>query len=357
MSVIHAIGVEGFTDLSAALDALDPDFERLLIEGAYADIIARPNLSLKHRELVTVAVLTTMGNADAALRYHAAGMLNTGWTPQALLATVWQTLHIAGLPLATAGVRHASKVLQDRGVDVGHGTNPPPPGESTVACMLECTQPSVDALTPKERGLATLAIVMTVGNQPEAVRQHLEACLMLGWTPSELTEVLIQLTGYIGWPLVLPLSRIALDVFGATKADATSRQTKTLALEEALEHARCAPGTDVGIADISPELARHLGGPSAATSRSDSVDQVKARHLTAIACLTCLARHADTEPLVMHMRDALSLGTSWDEIIDAIIGAQPHAGVLAARSALLAATRLFASMNRHDTSQRENAAA
>ncbi len=61
--------------------------------------------------------------------------------------------------------------------------------------------------------LATLAIVMALPNQHPAVRQHLKVCRRLGWTRKELTEVLIQLTGYIGWPLVLPLTRIALDVF------------------------------------------------------------------------------------------------------------------------------------------------
>ncbi len=96
MAVISEIGNEGFDSLSSALDSLDPDFKRLLVEGAYAEIIGRPNLSLKRRELVTVAVLTTMGNAKSALKYHAGGMLNTGWSPEALLGTMWQTLLYGG---------------------------------------------------------------------------------------------------------------------------------------------------------------------------------------------------------------------------------------------------------------------
>ncbi|EDT43755.1 carboxymuconolactone decarboxylase family protein [Burkholderia ambifaria] len=354
MSVIHAIGSQGFSDLSAALDSLDPEFKRLLIEGAYADIIARPNLSLKHRELVTVAVLTTMGNADSTLKYHAAGMLNTGWAPDAVLATVLQTLEYAGVPVAMAGVRHVVTVLRERGIDIGHAANPFEPFEpyeSVIAGTRELQQQHLEALTPKERELATLAIVIALENQHAAVRQHLNACLHVGWTRRELTEVLIQLTGYIGWPLVLPVSRIALDVFGAAEQ---ANGSATQATPDRDRGARAAP---VCTADISPEPARHLGEPGASTSTVDSVEHAKARHLTAIACLTCLARNADTEALVMHIRDARLLGASRHEIVDAIAGALPYAGVLATQSALAEANRLFASTDLHAASRQENAAA
>ncbi len=351
MSVIHAIGSEGFTDLSAALDSLDPDFKRLLIEGAYADIIARPNLSLKHRELVTVAVLTTMGNADSPLKYHAAGMLNTGWAPEAVLATVLQTLEYAGVPVAMAGVRHVVTVLRARGIAIGQAANPFGPYASAVACTRELRQQHLDALTPKERELATLGIVIALENQHAAVRQHLNACLHVGWTRHELTEVLIQLTGYIGWPLVLSMSRIALDVFAAAEQ---AHVAPTQATPERDRYAHTAP---VCGANISPELARHLDEPSASTSSADSVEHAKARHLTVIACLTCLARNADTEALVMHIRDARLLGASRHEIVNTITGALPYAGVLATQSALAEANRLFASTDLHAAATHENAAA
>ncbi|KUZ72461.1 carboxymuconolactone decarboxylase [Burkholderia ubonensis] len=357
MSVIQAIGNGGFTSLSAALDSLDPDFKRLLVEGAYADIIARPNLSLKHRELVTVAVLATTGNADSALKYHAGGMLNTGWTPEALLETVWQTLFHAGVPVAMTGVRHAAAVLRERGVAVGREADLLGQYEAAVTYMLERRPQPFNALTLKERALATLAIVMALENQHDAVRQHLKACLRLGWTRGELTEVLIQLTGYVGWPLVLPMSRIALDVFDATPDEPGAEPKSTVAAQNALAFDPCAPGASACIADTAAELARHLGESDASTSRVDSVDRAKARHLTAIACLTCLARNADVEALGAHMREVLLLGASHHEIVDVIIGAMPLAGVLAVQSALCAANRLFASTGQHAAPEQENALA
>jgi 4-carboxymuconolactone decarboxylase len=309
MSAIRAIGDDGFNSLSAALDSLDPDFKTLLIEGAYADIIARPNLSLKYRELITVAVLTASGNASSALKYHAGGMLNTGWTPEALLETAALTLAYAGVPVAMAGVRLVGGLLDERGLTVRDDAyrrlmKAMAPGQ------FKCTATASGALTQKERQLAMLAIVMAAGNQEAAVRRHLQACLRLGWTRSELTEMLIQLTGYIGWPIVLPLTRVALDVF-ANVDTGTGKP-----VDEAIE--------------INASI-------------SESLESAKARHLTDIACLTCLARHADAEALAAHVREALALGVSRTDVTDAIMRGQPHAGMLAVQSALRIAEPLFAS--------------
>ncbi|WP_174967063.1 carboxymuconolactone decarboxylase family protein [Burkholderia lata] len=358
MSVIHAIGDEGFIGLSAALDRLDPDFKRLLVEGAYADIIARPNLSLKYRELVTVAVLTTMGNAGSALKYHAGGMLNTGWAPQALLETAFETLYYAGAPVAMAGMRHVLALLRERDIDIGHDVDLVQEYESAIATMHQRRQrPSFDALTPKERRLATLAIVIALENRHDAVRVHLNACLQVGWTRSELTEVLIQLTGYIGWPLVLPVSRIALDVFDAAQDDAAAVQSNARPERNALERDLCPPDAAAGIADMAPAIARCLDRLADPASHVEPVEHAKARHLTAIACLTCLARNADADALATHIHGACLSGTSQHEIVDAIVGALPHAGTLAVQWALLVASRSFATADPHAARSHRNVAA
>ncbi|WP_322081073.1 carboxymuconolactone decarboxylase family protein [Burkholderia sp. BCC1972] len=357
MSVIHAIGDEGFNSLSAALDRLDPDFKRLLVEGAYADIIARPNLSLKYRELVTVAVLATMGNADSALKYHAGGMLNTGWAPQAVLETVFDTLYYAGVPVATAGIRHLVALLRERDIDIGRDVDRLGRYESATAHMLERRQRPFDALTPKERRLATLAIVIARENRHDEVRVHLNACLHVGWTRSELTEVLIQLTGYIGWPLILPVSRIALDIFdefAATQGGATVGQADASTGRNAPECDPCMPEASAGRPEMSAAIAGCLDRMADAASRVESVEHVKARHLTAIACLTCLARNADADALATHIVDARLSGTSQHEIVDAIVGALPHAGVLAVQWALAVASRSFASTDPHAAREHDN---
>ncbi|CAB3746807.1 carboxymuconolactone decarboxylase family protein [Paraburkholderia solisilvae] len=392
MAVIHAIGDAGFDSLSSALDGLDPGFRRLLVEGAYAGIIARPNLALKHRELITVAVLTTMGNAESALKYHAAGMLNTGWSADELLETVLHTLVYAGVPTTVAAVRIVSKVFSERGIEIGHEMRPAPrraercdphvawlvtrESERSGALSAQVHDDftkrvyaaawSRSALSLKDRQLATLAVAIAQENQPDAVRLHLDACLRIGWTRSELTEVLIQLTGYIGWPLILPITRMALDVFERTakeglsqarSADEPTEEKTEGNTEEAIEglavsrlsvSGQFALSLPEGLAQISPVVARYLEDLGLVGYVYESAEETKARRLTDIACLACVARQADAEMLSEHVKDALSSGASKREIVEAILRALPHAGVFATRHGLDMATKVFEEMAHAD---------
>jgi 4-carboxymuconolactone decarboxylase len=375
MAVIHTIGSEGFDSLSAALDRLDPDFKRLLVEHGYAGIIARPGLALRHRELVTVAVLATMGNADSALKYHASGMLNTGWSAEELLETVLHTAVYAGIPVAIAGIRIVLRMLAERGIEVAHKKRPAaramPLRESQFAQLLRSQHEQFDslpaeirevfteiaygaaldrpALSLKDRQLATLAIALARENQWSAVRLHLKACARLGWTRSELTEVLIQLTGYIGWPLVLPVTGIALEVFdeiarehvsdGAGQSEPTESVNAQDARSVGGQLSALALPKDV--ADLSPLVAQYLAEMGSTASRFDSVEEARAARLSDIACLTCLARNADAEILAAHVKEALSLGASRHDVVDAIVKALPHAGVLAVQYGFNVASRVF----------------
>lgn len=371
MAVISEIGNEGFDSLSSALDSLDPDFKRLLVEGAYAEIIGRPNLSLKRRELVTVAVLTTMGNAKSALRYHAGGMLNTGWSPEALVDTMLQTLLYAGVAVAIAGLEVAVELFAERGITVAYAERVATGSRSDVSRLLLREHPHLEslpeemqaliadvaygtalsrsALTDRDRELATLAIVMALPNQHPAVRQHLKVCGRLGWTRKELTEVLIQLTGYIGWPLVLPLTRIALDVFAQLAEDDSSCESSLI--ESGGRHmpgelrelsAFAVPGY---VADMSPLVGRYLADIGAARAQLEPPERARQQCLTDIACLTCLSRNTDTKVLSMHVRRALTLGVPEREIADAMMRVLPHAGLLAVQSGLLVLNRVVKEAN------------
>jgi 4-carboxymuconolactone decarboxylase len=379
MAIIHTIGSEGFDTLSAALDRLDPDFKRMLVEHGYAELIARPKLALKHRELVTVAVLSAMGNADSALKYHASGMLNTGWSAEELLETVLHTSVFAGIPLAIAGIRIVLSMLSERGIEVKDKTRQAAREstwrESRLAQLLRSQHEQIDslpaeirevftevaygaaldgpALSLRDRQLATLAIVLAKENQWSAVRLHLKACAQVGWTRGELTEVLIQLTGYIGWPLVLPVTRIALEVFDEIAREHSSDgaiRSESSEPVEALDARtpagrRSALAVPKDVADLSPLVARYLEEMGSTTSRFDSIEEARASRLSDIACLTCLARNADADVLAAHVKAALSLGASRQDIVDAILKALPHAGVLAVQYGFNVASKVFGTID------------
>ncbi|WP_017777635.1 carboxymuconolactone decarboxylase family protein [Paraburkholderia kururiensis] len=384
MAVVHAVGDEGFSSLSSALDRLDPDFRRLLVEGAYAGLIARPNLALKHRELITVAVLATVGNADSALKYHAAGMLNTGWTPEELLETILHTLVYSGVSVAIAAMRIAFTVFNERGIETEHNkkraTHDGGPGKPHVAWLLEGQREIFDqfpqeiqkklaelvcriassrpTLTLKDRELTTLAIAMARGNQLAAVRVHLKACMRLGWRRSELTEVLIQLTGYIGWPLILPVTRMALEVFEEAATDDVSDATGSHVAVDVPATTSLSAGVlsgfavPKGVANLSPVVAGYLEAMGLSENGPPSGEQARAQRLTDIACLTCLARNADADVMAEHVKEALSLGASVQDITDAIVRTLPHAGALAVRYGLAVANQVFGSTTQTDIADR-----
>ena len=62
------------------LTAIYPDFARYIVQSAYADVLSRPALPLRDREIATLAALTTLGNAPGQLKAHIEGALNVGLT-------------------------------------------------------------------------------------------------------------------------------------------------------------------------------------------------------------------------------------------------------------------------------------
>jgi hypothetical protein len=55
------------------LSELDPKLERLVTDYAFGDLLSRPGLDIKTREMLTVAALTAMGNAPGQLELHMRG--------------------------------------------------------------------------------------------------------------------------------------------------------------------------------------------------------------------------------------------------------------------------------------------
>src|SRR3546814_6985179 len=60
------------------LDRLSPDFTELILGFSFADIVSRPGIDLKTREMLTVAALMAMGTAPSQLEFHIRAALNVG---------------------------------------------------------------------------------------------------------------------------------------------------------------------------------------------------------------------------------------------------------------------------------------
>jgi 4-carboxymuconolactone decarboxylase len=96
------------------LDETAPHLTDEVIEFVFGEIFSRPQLDLKSRELVTVAALTTLGNAPAQLRGHIVGALNAGCSKQEIIEVIAQMSIYAGYPAAINGLQAAREVFAER---------------------------------------------------------------------------------------------------------------------------------------------------------------------------------------------------------------------------------------------------
>jgi 4-carboxymuconolactone decarboxylase len=98
----------------AALDDVCPDLARMTIEWGFGDIVSRPGIDLKTRELVTIASCVTLGHAVPQLRARIEGALNVGATPQEIVEVILQVCLYAGFAAGTNAMLLAADVFKAR---------------------------------------------------------------------------------------------------------------------------------------------------------------------------------------------------------------------------------------------------
>ena len=94
-------------------NAIAPDMRHYIVQFVAGDILSRPGLDPKSRQLATVAMLAAMGHAPDEFRMHLAGALNLGWTRQELVEVLYQCAVFAGFPAALNALKWASEVFTD----------------------------------------------------------------------------------------------------------------------------------------------------------------------------------------------------------------------------------------------------
>jgi 4-carboxymuconolactone decarboxylase len=100
----------------AGVAETSPDLAQWITDFAYGQVVSRPQLDLCTRELVTVASLTTQGNATRQLTAHVKGALNAGCKPEAVVEVVTQMAVYAGFPAALNGLAVVKDVFAERNI-------------------------------------------------------------------------------------------------------------------------------------------------------------------------------------------------------------------------------------------------
>ena len=113
---VNKINAEGARRQWEALTAVSPDFARWIVESAYCDVLSRPQLGLRDREIATLAALAALGNAPTQLKAHIEGALNVGLTRDEIVEVLMQMAVYAGVPAAINALQTAGEVFAERGL-------------------------------------------------------------------------------------------------------------------------------------------------------------------------------------------------------------------------------------------------
>jgi 4-carboxymuconolactone decarboxylase len=98
----------------SSLQGIAPDVARYIIGYGFGEVMSRPGLDLRNRELATVAALTAMGTARPQLEVHLHGALNVGCTRTEIVEVLIQMGIYAGFPATLNGLEAARKVFAER---------------------------------------------------------------------------------------------------------------------------------------------------------------------------------------------------------------------------------------------------
>ena len=99
----------------ASMDDLNRDFMTLIHEWVWHDIWTRPQLPLKTRSLINIAMLTAL-NRPRELAIHLKGALNNGCTVTEIKEVLMHTALYAGVPATIDGMHVAREVLTKAGL-------------------------------------------------------------------------------------------------------------------------------------------------------------------------------------------------------------------------------------------------
>ena len=118
LETLEKITGGGTAKLIDSLKDIAPELGDWIIDFAYGDVVARPQLPLQTRELVTVGALTALGNAQPQLKAHIKGALNAGCTPREVVEVILQMAVYGGFPTALNGLTAAREVFAERQISV-----------------------------------------------------------------------------------------------------------------------------------------------------------------------------------------------------------------------------------------------
>jgi 4-carboxymuconolactone decarboxylase len=205
-------------------------------------------------------------------------------------------------------------------------------------------------LNAKTREIATVAI-LTALSARSALKWHIHAALIVGATPQEIIDTIYVQTVYSGFPAGLNAISAARDVFKERKVDFKPTHLYNDKVNRRKQGLRTLDETSKGagmkvvesMADIAPDMADFLLDFPYGTIFSREILTPQLKEIIAIAGMT--ATGTMKPQLQVHIKAALNVGLTKEQIIEVMIHTTIYAGFPAALSGISAAKEVFAEKN------------
>lgn len=111
---INELVENGDKGVLKGLGGTAPDLANYVLEFIFGDLYSRPGFDLKTKQMLTVTILATLGNAKPQLSYHINAALNIGITEQEIIDIMTHISGYAGFPAALNGIATAKEVFASR---------------------------------------------------------------------------------------------------------------------------------------------------------------------------------------------------------------------------------------------------
>jgi 4-carboxymuconolactone decarboxylase len=383
MEFLRTIGGENF-DLPIKRPAqISPDLARFVVEFAYGDVLSRPGLELRLRQVTTVSALIAEGSVQPQLKYHMAGFLNVGGQPRELVEILFVAAAVLGFPAAINAVGIVREIFKDKKIAfeplapmTDDGTGRYQRGLTALAKLtggdservtksLEAVSPDLarwtvefaygdllfrDGLDMRAKQIAIISMLAAVGNRDEALHLNIEGALNQGVKREEILEAFAQLSIYAGFPAALNALALAEAVFKEIdQRPTTVRAPVTMAavISEGrkerfdrglavLRKTSAAAGTAVvdSPSDLAPDIGKLIVEHSYGDIFSRPGLEPKMRELAACSAMAAVATATAVVPLRVHVNAALTAGATPAEVIETLLNLIPYCGYPVAQQAV-----------------------
>ncbi len=363
---------------------------RFTVEYAYGDVLSRPGLDLRIRQICTIASLIAQGSLQPQLKFHMDGLLNIGGQIDDLVEIMLIAAAILGFPAAINATGIVRKLISERAISFEPANPTNDDGTSRYRRGLDAMRElmcrdaadyaaslgqistelmqwsveflfgdvlSRDRLNSREKHLAIISMLATVGNRADVLRLHLRGAMHCETTRAEISEALIQISVYAGFPATLNAFATAREVFESPlpqgeayprELDAAPQTAKRSVRRErglaALAATSSASGEAVvhSFDDIAPEIGGMILDHSYGDIFHRSGLEPKTRELTACAALAARGMATTETPLRVHINAALTVGASAAEIVETLLNMLPYSGYPAVQQAMRIVSEEFA---------------